>query len=129
MIKTFFIYLGYSIATVAFTGFSYLNIAPQFGSNPSAKESSEYEKLFNYENGRFINAEDTPLMTGDISTLDFFKSDSLREPEKLKTEKIDSSFFNNLEDKEYQIAWLGHSAFLISIRDKIILLDPITMIF
>ena len=124
MIKTFFIYLGYSIATIAFTGFSYLNLAPQFGSNPSAKENSEYEKLSNYENGSFINAEDTPLMTGYISTWDFFKSDSLREPKKLETEKIDSSFFTNLAEKEYQIAWLGHSAFLISIKDKIILLDP-----
>ena len=72
MIKSFFIYLGYSIAAVTFTGFSYLNLAPQFGSNPSAKDISEYEKLFNYENGSFINTEDTPLMTGEISTWDFF---------------------------------------------------------
>ena len=88
MIKTFFIYLGYSIATVFFTGFSYLNLAPQFGSNPSAKERGEYEKLFNYEDGSFINIEDTPLMTGDISTWDFFKSDSQRKPENLETEKL-----------------------------------------
>ena len=63
-------------------------------------------------------------MTGEFSTWDFFKSDSLREPEKIETKKIDHSFFTNLKYKEYQIAWLGHSAFLISIKDKIILLDP-----
>ena len=124
MIKTFFIYLVYSIVTVTFTGISYLNLAPQFGSNPSVKESREYEKLFNYEHGSFINAEETPLMTGEISTWDFFKSDSLREPQNLEIEKIDISFFTHLENKGYQIAWLGHSAFLISINDKIILLDP-----
>ena len=124
MIKSFSIYIGYFIATTTFIGISFLNLAPQFGSNPSAKEKIEYEKLFNYENGSFINAEDTPLMTGEISTWNFFKSDPLREPEKLKTEKIDRSFFTNLDEKEYQVAWLGHSAFLISIKDKIILLDP-----
>ena len=63
-------------------------------------------------------------MTGEISTWDFFKCDSLRKPENLETEKIDNSFFIQMEDKEYQIAWLGHSAFLISINEKIILLDP-----
>ena len=124
MINTFFLYLSYSVATIAFTSFCYLNLAPQFGSNPSAKERSKYENLFNYEDGNFINDEFTPLMTGEFSTWDFFKSDSLREPEKIETKKIDHSFFTNLNDKEYQIAWLGHSAFLISIKDKIILLDP-----
>ena len=124
MIKTFFLYLWYALATTAITSVPYLNLAPQFGSNPSKEEKIEYEKLPNFENGTFINFEDTPLTTGKISIWDFFKSDSLRKPENLKTEKIDNSFFIQLEDKEYQIAWLGHSAFLISINEKIILLDP-----
>ena len=124
MFKTFFLYLGYALATTAVTSVSYLNLAPQFGSNPSKKAKIGYEKLTNFENGMFINSEDTPLMTGEISTWDFFKSDSLRKPENLETEKIDNSFFIQLEDKEYQIAWLGHSAFLISINETIILLDP-----
>ena len=124
MIKTFFLYLGYVLATTVLTSVSYLNLAPQFGSNPSKKEIIEYEKLTNYENGIFINSEDTPLMTGKVSTWDFLKDDSIRKPENLKTEKIDNSFFLQLKDKDYQIAWLGHSSFLISIKDKIILLDP-----
>ena len=31
--------------------------------------------------------KDTPLMTGEVSTWDFFKSDSLRKPKNLETEK------------------------------------------
>ena len=84
MIKTFFLYLGYALATTAVTSVSYLNLAPQFGSNPSKKEKIDYEKLTNFENGMFINSEYTPLMTGEISTWDFFKSDSLRKPENLE---------------------------------------------
>jgi len=124
MIKTFFLYTGYALATAALTGVSYLNLAPQFGSNPSSKEKIEYEKLINFENGSFINSEDTPLMTGEVSTWEFFKRDSLRKPKNLKTEKINASFFTHMDDKDYQMAWLGHSAFLISINEKIILLDP-----
>ena len=124
MIKTFFLYFGYALATAALTGVSYLNLAPQFGSNPSSKEKIEYEKLINFENGSFINSENTPLMTGEVSTWEFFKRDSLRKPKNLKTEKINESFFAQVGNKDYQIAWLGHSAFLISINKKIILLDP-----
>lgn len=124
MIKTFFVYLGYALAAATITGVSYLNLAPQFGSNPSKEENIKYDKLFNYKNGNFINNEDTPLMTGKVSTWEFFKSDSLRKPENLQTEKIKSSFFTQLQDNEYQVAWLGHSTFLISINQTIIMLDP-----
>ena len=71
MIKTFFLYLGYALATTAVTSVSYLNLAPQFGSNPSKKEKIEYEKLTNFEDGIFINSENTPLMTGGFN-LGFF---------------------------------------------------------
>ena len=67
MIKTFFVYLGYALAAATITGVSYLNLAPQFGSNPSKEENIKYDKLFNYKNGNFINNEDTPLMTGKVS--------------------------------------------------------------
>ena len=72
MIKTFFLYLGYALATTAVTSVSYLNLAPQFGSNPSKKEKIEYEKLPNFEDGIFINSESTPLMTGESFNLGFF---------------------------------------------------------
>ena len=45
MIKTFFLYLGYALATIAVTGVSYLNLAPQFGSNPSKKEKLNTRSL------------------------------------------------------------------------------------
>ena len=39
MIKTFFLYLGYALATTAVTSVSYINLAPQFGSNPSKEKN------------------------------------------------------------------------------------------
>ena len=95
MIKTFFLYLGYALATMTVTSVSYLNLAPQFGSNPLKKEKIEYEKLTNFEDGIFINSESTPLMTGEVSTWDFFKSDSLRKPKILKLKKLVILFLIN----------------------------------
>ena len=45
MIKTFFLYLGYALATMTVTGVSYLNLAPQFGSNPSKKKKLNTKSL------------------------------------------------------------------------------------
>ena len=85
MIKTILLYTGYVLATAIVTGISYLNLAPQFGSNPSSLEKKQYAELFNYKDGSFINNEKTPLMTGYVSTWDFFKSDSMRKPKNLTT--------------------------------------------
>ena len=38
--------------------------------------------------------------------------------------KIDYSSFKNLDKEHFKISWLGHSAFIINLKDKIILLDP-----
>ena len=45
MIKTFFLYTVYILATAAVTGFAYLNLAPQFGSNPTSSDQKQYEKF------------------------------------------------------------------------------------
>ena len=122
MIKTCFLYLGYALTTAAVTSVSYINLAPQFGSNPSKKEKIEYEKLTNFEDGIFINSESTPLMTGEVSTWDFFKSDSLRKPKSLETEKISDSFFNQLENKDYQNIYSNDIASLIEFKSIFALL-------
>ena len=71
MIKTFFLYLGYALATSCNKCFLF-KLSTSIWIKPSKKEKIEYEKLTNFENGIFINSEDTPLMTGEVSTWDFF---------------------------------------------------------
>ena len=124
MIKTFFLYTVYILATAAVTGVSYLNLAPQFGSNPTSSDQKQYEKFSNYRNGIFMNQEETPVMTGEVSTWDFFKSDSMRKPKNIIPRKINFSDFSYKNKHHYRLAWLGHSAFLINISGIIILLDP-----
>ena len=104
----------------------FISCAPQFGSNPD-KMQKEYFSLFsNYMNGEFVNLEETEMMTGDMPMSEFFKKDSLRSPLfELQTQEIDlNSFISKSEKSISKIAWLGHSAFIMNLEGKIILLDP-----
>ena len=49
MIKTILLYTGYVLATAVVAGVSYLNLAPQFGSNPSSLDKKQYTELSNYK--------------------------------------------------------------------------------
>ena len=66
------------------------------------------------------------MMTDKMPMSEFFKNDSLRRPQfDLKPKKINiESFIGTTKDSTIKFAWLGHSAFILNINGKIILLDP-----
>ncbi len=103
----------------------FINISPQFGSNPSSIEKDYFKTFPNYQEGEFKSLEKTPLMTGEVSAWEFFKNVENRNPKTdIIPKKIDYSSFKNLDKEHFKISWLGHSAFIINLKDKIILLDP-----
>ena len=109
--------------TITIPAFFQLN--PHFGSNPTKNQIQFYEGLPNYQNGEFTNSDAFEMMTGDMSMYEFFKSDSNRKPQQsLKHQKIDLKSFTAENTEKIKLAWLGHSAFLMNINGKIILLDP-----
>lgn len=110
--------------TVLILGF--INISPEFGSNPTKKEKETFGKFDNYQKGEFENKEETKMMTGEMPISEFFKKDTLRSPQyDLKPNKIDlKTFIKTSTDSTIKFAWLGHSAFILNINGKIILLDP-----
>ena len=124
MIKSIIYTLTYIIFFIVVAIVLFINLAPQFGSNPSSEQKVFYDSFPNYSKGGFENFESTPMMTGEISTWDFFKKDSSRKPKSAilpKSIKFDS--FTKI-NSDYRLAWLGHSAFLMNVMGKIILLDP-----
>ena len=117
---SFFILVVVSIIIVFF-----VNLSPQFGSNPSLMDKEFYETFSNFNDGTFRSMEVTPVMTGEVSTWDFFKSDESRNPKAdIIPKKIDYFSFKDLNKHKYKISWLGHSAFILNLDGKIILLDP-----
>ena len=125
MIIKFFTYVIIVLAVLALKVTLFINFAPQFGSNPTSKQMEFYQNFSNYKENQFKGLQPTPMMTGEVSTLDYFKTDSNRTPSRDVTPtKINYSSFSNVEKNNYKIAWLGHSAFIINLGGKKILLDP-----
>lgn len=115
----------YILVTLSISVAVFINLSPQFGTNPTQDQKRLYTNYSNYKNGKFQNAEEFVMMTGDMPLSKFFKSDSNRIPNKdLIHETIDLESFVDAEDHKIKISWLGHSAFILNINGNILLLDP-----
>ena len=113
MIKSIIYALTCIIFFIVVTIVLFINLAPQFGSNPSSDQKILYDSFSNYSKDGFKNFEPTPMMTGEISTWDFFKEDSSRKPTSaILPKSINFDSFAKI-NSDYRLAWLGHSAFLV----------------
>ena len=121
----FIMIVFYFILTLLLSSGSFLLFSPQFGNQPEKNKKLLYDSLKNYSDGEFKNQENFVMMTGDMSMSEFMRGDSGRmRPKDIIPKKIDfKSFRTNLTD-DVQYIWLGHSAFLVKIKNKIIMLDP-----
>ena len=115
----------YTIITLIFSGTSFLLFSPQFGESPKSLVRDQYENLENYSNGQFKNEESFIMMTGKMSMAEFISGDSGRtKPKEIIPLKVNFEHFKNYTNDKIQFVWLGHSAFLLKIKSKIIMLDP-----
>ena len=98
------------VITVPFTLILlFINISPQFGSNPKKIEKKYYSGYSNYEDGEFKNKEATALFTDEMSFWDFFKTEINREPIKeLIPLELDINSFISNNSNEIELVWLGH---------------------
>ncbi|GKX65256.1 MBL fold metallo-hydrolase [Inconstantimicrobium mannanitabidum] len=107
-------------------GALFLNLNPVFGGTATKEQKESYKNYTNYVNGKFINQVPTG-MSMSISDLlsmikDSFSGNKGRNPEnKIPVNSID---WNKIKSEANSFTWLGHSAFLISIDNKKLLLDP-----
>ncbi|MEH7116287.1 MBL fold metallo-hydrolase [Neobacillus vireti] len=104
----------------------FINTAPAFGSNPSKKQKEQFSQLENYVDGKFINPIPTKLNMSAADSVSMIKENFSgskdRNPQgKLPVSKID---WNKVQRKEDSLTWFGHSAFLLSIDNKKMLVDP-----
>ena len=116
MIQSFLLYITYTILALTVIIITFLNLAPQFGSNPTKQQIKTYETFKNFKDGGFESLEETPMMTGEVSTWDFFTNQENRRPDQdIVPKHLDYSNFSDVSDHGYKISWLGHSAFIINI--------------
>ncbi|MCK5638738.1 MAG: MBL fold metallo-hydrolase, partial [Flavobacteriaceae bacterium] len=104
----------------------FLNFSPQFGKGVTQKQKLRYAESGHYKKGKFINQSTTKM---DIHYWDRFvemiKGSPNRNPNrKILVEKTDSLEIENHNSDITQLTWFGHSAFLLEMDGKKILIDP-----
>lgn len=101
----------------------FINLAPVFGGNPTKEQKETYKQFDNYVDGKFVNelAVEWAVAPSDKRSTARV-SDSERNPSvAVPVSHIDWSKINSEQDS---LTWFGHSAFLLSIDNKKLLLDP-----
>jgi Predicted Zn-dependent hydrolases of the beta-lactamase fold len=104
----------------------FMNVDPAFGGDPTTEQKEAYQQLSNYVDGHFVNELPTSVFGDPSDTLpanDFSVSELVdRDPASpIHVSTID---WNQVNSKNDSLTWLGHSAYLLSIDNKKLLLDP-----
>ena len=124
---TVYLVLG-GIVLLILIGLIWLKTSPEFGGSHQHADVERFKQSNQYKDGIFVNSTETVM---DISfwesvklAKEFFNTSNNRQPDfEIPVSKVDSL---TIADKtsETQLIWFGHSAFLLQIEGKNILLDP-----
>ncbi len=134
IIKKVFKAVGITLALLVviliITGVLFVNLSPQFGGSPSDEQKQQYARSKQYREGKFFNAIPTSLDLGFVKTMGiaydyFFNSLPDLEPDgTIPVETIDSLQIIQKPPGLKRLTWFGHSACLLEMDGKKILLDP-----
>lgn len=107
----------------------FIYTSPQFGGSPTKEQKMVYAQTGHYEDGKFLNQVPSPMDVGikDIPSLLYkqIKGDPDKQPPvKFDIQRIDSLEIEQKPDSITRLTWFGHSAFLLEIAGKKILIDP-----
>ncbi|GEO06262.1 membrane protein [Adhaeribacter aerolatus] len=110
-------------------GAVFMNISPQFGGKATGDRLAAMQHSPLYQDGKFRNPVETNMDLGFSGYLKViaktFNKDKNQQPDwSIPVQKIDPHRFTAKTDSLTKITWFGHSAFLIEIDGKRLLLDP-----
>lgn len=104
----------------------FINIVPAFGGNPTTEQKEFYQHLNNYVDGKFINEDPAELAinSSEASSMDedFASEANDRNPD--GPIPVSAIHWNKIKSENDSLTWFGHSAFLLSIDNKKLLIDP-----
>lgn len=120
------IILAIGVGVVLIGGVLYVNLNPHFGQGLSKSQVSEFESLPNFNKGKFQNRSTIEMDMNFGKTLrEYLKKAPNRKPVKdLEVVKIDSATLAGRKPEKPLLTWFGHSAFLLEMDGKKILIDP-----
>jgi L-ascorbate metabolism protein UlaG (beta-lactamase superfamily) len=105
----------------------FIKLNRAFGGKQTQEQKELYNNFENYINGKFVNETPTSLSMSHSDILSMIK-DSIRGAENRNPQgeiPVDIIDWNKIKSGKDSLTWFGHSAFLLSIDNKKLLLDPI----
>lgn len=119
--------VGILLAIIMGIGLVFINFSPEFGGVANEKQVERFKKSGHYKDGVFVNLQKTTMDMGFDSIMDLLNETIKGNPEKrpdfdIPVLKVTTQDLQNMEAT--RLIWFGHSAFLLQIDGKNILLDP-----
>ncbi len=127
-IKQLLKWLGFMLLTLVIAICFWFFTTPQFGGKPSAHEIAMYSKTDHHDGSSFFNFERTDMQMDFARIWEVIKEfsnpvDNIKPKSDIKPIRLDAKLVNS-EPEKTKITWFGHSAFMIEMDGKVILLDP-----
>ena len=121
----------FGLLLVAGTAFS--QFSPQLGGTPTKAEQQAYARSGHYRDGKFFNPQPTEIMTGGsqlgaLRRMLFDKSPRATPPGPLPMRYLDSLALTQPAPGLARVTWFGHSASLVELAGRRVLLDPMLSI-
>ncbi|KZL90234.1 MBL fold metallo-hydrolase [Clostridium magnum] len=125
--KKMILYLFSILLILCVGAILFINLHPAFGGKQTKEQKETYRHLDNYVDGKFVNAITTSMFTRSSDSASVFNNSSTNAKDRNPAAEIQVSTidWNKIKSEKDSLTWLGHSAFLISIDNKkILLIDP-----
>lgn len=105
----------------------FVRLYAPLGARPDGARKQTYQQSANFVKGKFVNQMPTPMHISLTEMLSMLKDEFGRHPDRRPRKQLTPDHPAAAEVKpadQAKIIWFGHSAFMLQMRQKTLLLDP-----
>ena len=128
-LKSFLMATSSLVGVLLVAGAAFIGLSPQLGGKPTKADEQAYAKSGHYRDGEFVNLVPTLMLTEGSTMSILWKFIFQKTPDSapkgpLPMQPLDSMSITRKTPELVRVTWFGHSASLVELAGKNILLDP-----